>query len=52
VQAIGGPRTAVYNNLVPMVTVVASWVLLGETLGLLQAAGAAIVLAGVSLART
>src|SRR5712664_53344 len=52
VQAIGGPRTAVYNNLVPMVTVVASSVLLGETLGLLQAAGAAIVLAGVSLART
>src|SRR5216684_3919218 len=52
VQAIGGPRTAVYNNLVPIVTVVASWVLLGETLGLLQAAGAAIVLAGVSLART
>ncbi len=51
VQAVGGPRTAVYNNLVPMVTVVASWVLLGETLGLLQAAGAAIVLAGVSLAR-
>ncbi len=51
VQEIGGPRTAVYNNLVPMVTVVASWVLLGETLGLLQAAGAAIVLAGVSLAR-
>ena len=52
VQAVGGPRTAVYNNLVPMVTVVASWVLLGETLSLLQAAGAAIVLAGVSLART
>ena len=51
VQAVGGPRTAVYNNLVPMVTVVASWVLLGETLGPLQAAGAAIVLAGVSLAR-
>jgi len=52
VQAVGGPRTAVYNNLVPIVTVVASWVLLGETLGLLQAAGAAIVLAGVSLAHT
>ncbi len=51
VQAVGGPRTAIYNNLVPIVTVVASWVLLGETLGLLQAAGAAIVLAGVSLAR-
>jgi drug/metabolite transporter (DMT)-like permease len=52
VQAVGGPRTAVYSNLIPMVTVFASWVLLGETLGLLQAAGAAIVLAGVFLART
>src|SRR2546425_3851691 len=51
VQAVGGPRTAVYSNLIPMVTAFASWVLLGETLGLLQAAGAAIVLAGVSLAR-
>lgn len=51
VQAVGGPRTAVYSNLIPMVTVLASWMLLGETLGLLQAAGAAIVLAGVSLAR-
>lgn len=51
VQAVGGPRTAVYSNLIPMVTVLASWVLLGETLGLLQAAGAVIVLAGVSLAR-
>lgn len=50
VQTVGGPRTAVYSNLIPLVTLIASWLLLGETLGLVQAAGAAIVLAGVSLA--
>lgn len=52
VQALGSPRTAAYSNLTPLVTVLASWVLLGETLGLLQAAGAAIVLAGVAIARS
>jgi len=50
VQAVGGPRTAVYSNLIPVVTLAASWLLLGETLAPVQAAGAAIVLAGVSLA--
>lgn len=52
VQAVGGPKTAVYSNLIPIVTLVASWFLLGETLGPLQAVGAAVVLTGVSLART
>lgn len=52
VQAVGGPRTAVYSNLIPIVALLASWLLLGETLGPVQAAGAAVVLAGVSLART
>lgn len=52
VQAVGGPKTAVYSNLIPIVTLVASWLLLGETLGPLQAVGAAVVLTGVSLART
>ncbi|TMI73407.1 MAG: DMT family transporter [Bacillati bacterium ANGP1] len=52
VKAVGGPRTAVYSNLIPIVTLASSWLLLGETLGPVQAAGAAVVLAGVSLART
>ncbi len=52
VQAVGGPRTAVFSNLIPIVALASSWLLLGETLGVLQAAGAAVVLAGVSLART
>jgi drug/metabolite transporter (DMT)-like permease len=51
-QAVGGPRTAVYSNLIPVATLIASWLLLGETLGALQALGGAIVLAGVSLARS
>ncbi len=52
VQALGGPRTAAYTILIPVVTVVAAWVSLGETLHPRQAVGAAAVLAGVLLART
>jgi drug/metabolite transporter (DMT)-like permease len=52
VQTVGGPRTAVYSNLIPIVALASSWWLLGETLGPVQAVGAAVVLAGVSLART
>ncbi len=52
VQTLGGPRTAIYSNLIPIFALAASWVLLDERLGLLQAAGAVIVLVGVSLART
>lgn len=52
VQAVGGPKTAVYSNLIPIVALISSWLLLGETLGLLQAVGAAVVLTGVTLART
>ena len=52
VQAVGGPRTAIYSNLIPIVALLASWLLLGESLGPVQAAGAAVVLAGVSLARS
>ncbi len=51
VAAVGGPRTAVYSNLIPVVALISSWVLLGESLGVTQAVGATIVLAGVSLAR-
>jgi len=38
--------------LIPIVALLASWLLLGESLGPVQAAGAAVVLAGVSLARS
>jgi drug/metabolite transporter (DMT)-like permease len=52
VQRVGGARTAVYSNLIPIVALAAAWLLLGERLSLLQIAGAAVVLAGVWIART
>jgi drug/metabolite transporter (DMT)-like permease len=51
-QTLGGPRTAVYSNLIPVVALAASWPLLNEQLGLRQAVGAVIVLVGVWVART
>lgn len=52
VQRVGGTRTAVYSNLIPVVALISAWVLLGERLSLPQIAGAAVVLAGVWIART
>ncbi len=51
VQRLGGARTAVYSNLVPVVALVVGWVFLGETLAPLQAAGAGLAIGGVALAR-
>lgn len=52
VQRVGGARTAVYSNLIPVVALGSAWILLGERLNLLQIAGAVVVLAGVWMART
>jgi drug/metabolite transporter (DMT)-like permease len=52
VQIVGNTRTAVYSNLIPVVALVSAWLLLGETISAIQGTGAAIVLAGVSLARS
>jgi drug/metabolite transporter (DMT)-like permease len=51
VQRLGGARTAVYSNLVPVVALVMGWFAFGERLGPIQAAGALVALAGVWLAR-
>jgi drug/metabolite transporter (DMT)-like permease len=51
-QTLGGPRTTVYSNLIPVVALATSWPLLNEQLGLGQAVGAVIVLVGVWMART
>lgn len=51
VQRVGGARTAVYSNLIPIVALIAAWLLLGERLNVLQIAGAGVVLAGVWTAR-
>lgn len=51
VQSVGNTATAVYSNLIPVFALVAARLLLGETISLVQGAGATVVLAGVSLAR-
>jgi len=52
VQAIGGARTAVYSNLIPVVAVGSAWLLLHESLTLIQAVGVVVVLVGIALARS
>jgi drug/metabolite transporter (DMT)-like permease len=43
-------RAGVYSNLVPVVAVVVAWIALGETLGVRQGIGGAVVIAGAVLA--
>lgn len=51
VRRLGNTRTAVHSNLVPVVALLVAWVWLGEQPALPQLAGAAIIIAGVSLTR-
>lgn len=51
VQVLGNNRTAIYSNLVPVMALVTAWLWLGEVPKVLQLAGAAIILAGLSAAR-
>ncbi len=51
VQRVGGARTAIYSNLTPVVATLVSWLLTGERLTPLQMVGAAVVIAGILLAR-
>jgi len=48
-ETLGVSTTAVFINLIPVVTVIAGFIVLHERLTLLQGAGAALVLAGVYL---
>ena len=48
---VGSSRAAVYNNLCPVVTVGAAYIMVDEHFGVLQAAGAALVLLGVFITR-
>jgi len=52
VQRIGGARTAMYNNLTPVVAALAAVVFLNETLTLLKIAGAVVIFIGLYFART
>ena len=51
VQQIGGAKTSVYVNMVPVVTIVVSTFWLGEVIGLWKVIGAVGVLGGVSLSK-
>jgi len=50
-EHIGGPRTAAFSNLVPVVALVTAALWLGEDPGLTQIVGAIIIIAGVWIAR-
>lgn len=49
---LGASRSSVFINLIPVVSIVASFALLGERLAPLQLAGGAVTIAGVYLATT
>lgn len=51
VQRIGSSRTAAYQNLAPIVALAVAWIWLAEVPGRLQLLGAAVVIAGLTLAR-
>ncbi|MDH3270250.1 MAG: DMT family transporter [Gemmatimonadota bacterium] len=51
VRRLGNSRTAVYSNLVPVTALLVAWLWLGEVPTPLQLSGAAVILAGLTLAR-
>jgi drug/metabolite transporter (DMT)-like permease len=51
VRVLGNTRTSAFSNLTPVIALVAAWLALGERPNAWQLAGAAVVLAGVTLAQ-
>ena len=51
VKEVGSAKTGIYSNLTPILAIVFAGLFLGERLSALQAAGAAVTLAGVYLTR-
>jgi drug/metabolite transporter (DMT)-like permease len=51
VRRIGNTRTATFANLVPVIALTVAWLWLGEQPGVLQIAGAVVIIGGVTLAR-
>jgi drug/metabolite transporter (DMT)-like permease len=51
VERLGNARTAVYSNSVPVVALLAAWAWLGEIPTPFQLLGAAVILAGITIAR-
>jgi drug/metabolite transporter (DMT)-like permease len=52
VKKIGGARTSLYSNLIPVVGTVTAALFLGETITPLMVAGAGVIFVGLHLART
>lgn len=52
VQKLGGARTSLYGNLIPIIGTVTAAIFLGEAITPLKIVGAAIILFGLHLART
>ncbi len=52
VGKVGGSRTAVYSNLVPVVALITAWLTLGERIFLLQIVGAIVIFVGIYLTRS
>jgi drug/metabolite transporter (DMT)-like permease len=52
VQRVGNSRTAIYDNLIPILTVLFASLLIGEKLSPLQGVGMVVILAGVYLTRS
>lgn len=51
VQTLGNTRTAAMGNLVPLLTIIVAWPMLGEVPNVWQVTGALVVIAGVTLVR-
>jgi len=51
IRQIGGSRTSVYSNVIPVVAMAVAYVWLGEPVGWVKVVGAAAVLGGVAIAR-
>jgi len=51
VKKVGNSKTAIYDNLIPVMTVFFAWIFLGERLTVLQGVGAGVIFLGVYLAR-
>lgn len=52
VQRVGNSRTAIYDNLIPVLTVIFAALLLGEKISLMQGMGMLVILGGVYLTRS
>lgn len=52
VQRVGNSRTAIYDNLIPILTVLFASLLIGEKISPLQGVGMVVILAGVYLTRS